>query len=74
MFQEPSSLRRKIVELGHNLGLSVVGDGVETPEVLGELASTGCDVAQGDVFTCPKPANELAPWLARYRSGDSRQF
>jgi EAL domain-containing protein (putative c-di-GMP-specific phosphodiesterase class I) len=34
-----------IVELGHNLGLSVVGEGVETPQVLGELASTGRDVA-----------------------------
>jgi EAL domain-containing protein (putative c-di-GMP-specific phosphodiesterase class I) len=53
-----------IVELGHNLGFHVVGEGVETPEVLAGLAATGCDVAQGYLFARPMAPDLLGPWLA----------
>ncbi|HEX3981297.1 MAG TPA: EAL domain-containing protein, partial [Acidimicrobiales bacterium] len=52
-----------IVELGHNLGFHVVGEGVETADVLAGLAATGCDVAQGYLFARPMAPELLAPWL-----------
>jgi diguanylate cyclase (GGDEF)-like protein/PAS domain S-box-containing protein len=39
-----------IIELGHNLGLKVVAEGVETPEQLAFLETSGCDLAQGRHF------------------------
>jgi diguanylate cyclase len=38
---------RSTIELGHNLGLSVVAEGVEDEETLLRLAALGCDRAQG---------------------------
>jgi EAL domain-containing protein (putative c-di-GMP-specific phosphodiesterase class I) len=40
-----------IIELGHNLGLKVVAEGVETPEQLAFLEVSGCDLAQGRHFS-----------------------
>jgi EAL domain-containing protein (putative c-di-GMP-specific phosphodiesterase class I) len=61
MLENPAhtSIVRSIVELGHNLGLSVVGEGVETVDVPDKLASTGCDMAQGYLFARPMPCEEL---------------
>ena len=36
-----------VVDLGHNLGLTVVAEGVESPAALEQLATYGCDAAQG---------------------------
>ncbi len=46
-----SMIVRSVVELGHNLGLSAVAEGVENEEILGQLSAFACDVAQG--YTCP---------------------
>jgi diguanylate cyclase len=43
-----------VVELGHALGLSVTAEGVETSEQLGNLQTTGCDTAQGFLFSRPE--------------------
>ena len=58
-----SAIVRSIVDLGHNLGLHVVGEGVETEEVASALRATGCDVAQGYFYARPMPAKELSDWL-----------
>lgn len=52
---------KSIVELGHNLGVSVVAEGVETKEQLNYLLSLGCDVAQGYFFHMPVPGNQVFP-------------
>ncbi len=44
-----------VVELAHTLGLSVVGEGVETEIELAELKRTGCDQAQGYLLGRPRP-------------------
>ena len=55
---------RSIIDLGHNLGLRVVGEGVETNDVLLRLRSAGCDVAQGYLLARPMPIVALKAWLA----------
>jgi diguanylate cyclase len=59
---------RSTIDLAHNLGLSVVAEGVESQAALEELARYGCDVAQGFFIGRPQPAvgivNTEAPALA----------
>jgi diguanylate cyclase (GGDEF)-like protein len=50
---------RTTIDLGHNLGLEVVAEGVETVEVARLLRDGGCDLAQGFYFSHPQPAVEL---------------
>jgi diguanylate cyclase (GGDEF)-like protein len=50
------------IELGHNLGLKVVAEGVESQAVWDRLAALGCDVAQGFLIGMPMPAGQLAAW------------
>ena len=54
---------RSVVDLGHNLGLRVVGEGVETEDAQFALRETGCDVAQGYFFARPMPYDQLSTWL-----------
>jgi diguanylate cyclase (GGDEF)-like protein len=61
-----AAIVNSIVELGHNLGFTVVGEGVDNADVLRALATTGCDVAQGYLFTRPMPAAALSAWLDNY--------
>jgi diguanylate cyclase (GGDEF)-like protein len=65
MLSDPAhaAIVRSIVDLGHNLGLRVVGEGVETQDALTTLRETGCDVAQGFLFARPMPADRLRRWL-----------
>ena len=53
------------IELAHNLGLSVVAEGVEDRETLELLATLGCDTGQGFYFGHPLPTGELEDWLRR---------
>jgi len=59
-----AAIVRSIVDLGHNLSLRVVGEGVETSEVLATLRATGCDLAQGFLLARPMPADKLRTWLS----------
>ncbi|HEY0536574.1 MAG TPA: bifunctional diguanylate cyclase/phosphodiesterase [Actinoplanes sp.] len=64
-----AAIVRSVVDLGHNLGLQVVAEGVETQEIVALLTATGCDVAQGYLLARPMPADDLIPWLADNRAG-----
>lgn len=55
------------IQLGHNLGMSVIGEGVENVEVLEKLHSLGCDAAQGYYMTKPLPSEEFMAWLSHTR-------
>jgi EAL domain-containing protein (putative c-di-GMP-specific phosphodiesterase class I) len=46
--------------MGHNLGLKVVAEGVETQEQLEFLREHGCDEIQGFLISEPRPANITA--------------
>jgi EAL domain-containing protein (putative c-di-GMP-specific phosphodiesterase class I) len=54
---------RSTIDLGRNLGLRVVAEGVETEGVWNRLAALGCTVAQGYYLSRPLPADELRAWL-----------
>ncbi len=62
-----AAIVRSTIELGHNLGLTVVAEGVETDHELAELRRFGCDFAQGFYFARPMPADELEKWLGASR-------
>ena len=59
-----AAIVRSIVDLGHNLQLTVVGEGVETDDVFATLREAGCDLAQGFLMARPMPADQLRLWLA----------
>ena len=56
-------LVRSSIELGHNLGMSVVAEGVEDAETLAALAALDCDVVQGYHLARPMPADAVVGWL-----------
>ena len=58
----------KTVEIGHELGMTVVAEGVETAEQLEFLREIGCDIGQGYYFSEPLAPEALQLWLAHYRS------
>lgn len=54
---------RTIIELGRNLGLQVVAEGVEDAETLDMLSTMGCAVAQGFFMSRPLAGASLVEWL-----------
>ena len=59
---------RSMIGLGHNLGIAVVAEGVETDDILKTLLTLGCDVAQGYGIARPMPAADIPAWLVRRAS------
>ena len=60
-----AAIVRSMVELGHQLDLVVVAEGVETSDELDVVTATGCDVVQGYFYARPMPSDQLATWLER---------
>ena len=53
---------RSTIDLGHNLGLRVVAEGVEDVRALERLRTLGCDVVQGYYLCRPLPGDEVLAW------------
>jgi EAL domain-containing protein (putative c-di-GMP-specific phosphodiesterase class I) len=62
--ENDAAIVRSTVGLAHELGLTVVAEGVENQETWDLLSALGCDVAQGFFFSRPVPAAALGAWLA----------
>jgi diguanylate cyclase (GGDEF)-like protein len=58
-----SSIAEMVIQLGRNLGLSVIAEGVEDERQAGKLAALGCPFAQGFLFARPMTPEQLTPWL-----------
>jgi diguanylate cyclase (GGDEF)-like protein/PAS domain S-box-containing protein len=58
------AIMRSAIELGHNLGCSVVAEGLETAEALERVTSLGCDTGQGFHIARPLDARAITDWLA----------
>ena len=61
-------MAQKTIEMGHELGMHVIAEGVETKEQLGLLREDGCDSVQGYYFSRPLAPKALVSWLETYRS------
>ena len=58
-------LVRTAIDLGHNLGLTVVAEGVEDAAHVSALQALDCDVAQGYHYARPMPAADVTALLVR---------
>ncbi|WP_304525909.1 bifunctional diguanylate cyclase/phosphodiesterase [Halomonas sp. I5-271120] len=59
---------RSTIELGQNLGLKVVAEGVETEASRTILKGFGCHYLQGYLIARPLPADEVTLWVERYQA------
>src|SRR5690606_25161531 len=65
---DDATIVRTIIALGHNLGLKVVAEGVETAVQLAFLRENGCDELQGYLCGAPVPAEAFARLLRSRQS------
>ena len=61
--ESDAAIVKSIVDLGHNLGLQVVAEGVEDRVSWDLLARQRCDIAQGYYMSRPIPADAFNEWL-----------
>lgn len=54
------------IVLGHELGLELVAEGVETVAQRDQLRRLGCDVLQGFYYSVPQPADDMIDFLRRW--------
>lgn len=59
---------RSTIDLGHNLGLKVVAEGIETEETIKQLAEMGCDEGQGYYISKPMSVRDFGVWLERWQN------
>ena len=63
--QESRTIVTSIIELGHNLDLDVVAEGVEDEGTLEFLRNHGCDYVQGFLIARPMDRRRTGEWIAR---------
>ncbi|MDH4390050.1 MAG: EAL domain-containing protein [Aquabacterium sp.] len=59
---------RSTIDLAHNLGLTVVAEGVENAAVLALLHALQCDEGQGHHMSKPLPVDAFCDWVARWQA------
>ena len=65
-----ATIVQSTIDLGHNLGLQVVAEGVETIEAYNKLAELGCDYAQGYFLSRPLAPEKATIWLETMMAGE----
>jgi EAL domain-containing protein (putative c-di-GMP-specific phosphodiesterase class I)/CheY-like chemotaxis protein len=60
---QKSAITKALIEMAHNLNMSVVAEGVETEAELSFLRQENCDAMQGFLFSRPLPAAEFENFL-----------
>jgi diguanylate cyclase len=58
-----ASIVRSTINLGHDLGLAVVAEGVENRDTLAMVADLGCDEAQGLLIAAPASGPAILDWV-----------
>ena len=64
--QDDVIIVKSTIELGHNLGLKVVAEGIENEKVWDILKAMGCDYGQGYFMSRPMHADKLFDWAAQW--------
>jgi diguanylate cyclase (GGDEF)-like protein len=62
---------RSAIDLGHNLGMTVVAEGVQDSIARSDLTDMGCDLVQGYEICRPIPASELERWIETHLVSNS---
>jgi EAL domain-containing protein (putative c-di-GMP-specific phosphodiesterase class I) len=70
--EDDAFIARSVIDLGHNLGLKVVAEGVENEATWNLLRQMGCDVAQGYYVSRPLATCDLMDFLNRNRGAGTR--
>jgi diguanylate cyclase (GGDEF)-like protein len=65
--KDDETIVRSTIDLGHNMGLKVVAEGVESEAMLERLRELNCDLAQGFHLSRPLPPAKLEAWLDVWR-------
>jgi EAL domain-containing protein (putative c-di-GMP-specific phosphodiesterase class I) len=63
--EDDAMIVRSTIDLAHNLGLTVVAEGVETLAILDRLRALSCDEAQGYHICRPLEAQDFLAWQSR---------
>ena len=63
---DDAKIVRSTIDLGHNMGLRVVAEGIESEAVWHLLAKMGCDHGQGYFMSRPIAAGELLNWIKKW--------
>ena len=58
------------IQLGHNIGLRIVAEGVETLAAWHLLEQWGCDKLQGYFISRPVPADDFSAWYRHYQASE----
>ena len=60
-----AAITNGIIDMGHNLGLEIIGEGVETAAQMRYLRERGCDVIQGYLLHAPTTPGSIETWLSK---------
>ncbi|TXI99145.1 MAG: EAL domain-containing protein [Aquabacterium sp.] len=63
-----ASIAQAIISMAHSLDLTVIAEGVETPEQAQWLAAHNCDEAQGYLYARPMPVDQFETWLGQFKA------
>ena len=66
-----ATIVQSTIDLGHNLGLKVVAEGVENVESFNKLAKLGCDYAQGYFLSRPLSPDKATVWLETFAGAEA---
>ncbi|WP_372981734.1 EAL domain-containing protein [Marinobacter sediminum] len=66
--RDNQTIVRSTIKMGHELGMQVVAEGIETEQDEAFLTSLGCDFGQGYHYAKPLTVDQLAQWLANWRA------
>ncbi|MES2534590.1 MAG: EAL domain-containing protein [Pseudomonadota bacterium] len=64
---DDAKIVRSTIDLGHNLGLRVVAEGIESEAAWNLLMKMGCDQGQGYFMSKPMPSDQLLGWIEQWR-------
>jgi EAL domain-containing protein (putative c-di-GMP-specific phosphodiesterase class I) len=70
---QKAAITTALIQMGHNLNLQVIAEGVETEEELDFLRQHRCDAMQGFLFSRPIPAVEFEKFLSNDQYQSLRQ-
>ena len=66
--RDDTAIVRTTIELGHELGLTVVAEGIEDQATWDRLTALGCDLGQGYFFVRPEPASLVTARLLEFET------